>query len=267
MEKFKTNPSFRTLVVLAAAAAICLIGLAGAAGTQAALVYESNEYAARIAQTHLGVALVEQSGEGSEPVVVNVGDEGKSYLGSAAEGAEGNLLPTTTVTATKDGETTTAERAVLLGDDEQMIPGKAYTEKLFARNASSDMAQYVRLTVRKYWTDAEGNKLYDVDPALIVLGETGDGWVKSESESNDERLVFYYATQLGQGETTSAAIESIMLDPAVLTSDQLKAAASEQAPEYRITLQADVDAVQTKHAAEAAKSAWGIDITALGLNW
>lgn len=272
MNKIKGAISFRTLALLAAAMLLCLIGLAGAMGTRAALVYESEQYEARIAQTHLGVALLEQTGDEASPVVVNVGTEGVAYIGDADASVKGNLLRTTSVeeeVTTGEGEdqkteTVTTEKAVFLGDDKQMIPGKAYSEKLFAQNASTDMGQYVRLTIRKYWADEEGNKLYNMDPSLIVLEEAGGNWVKSESESDDEKLVFYYAPVLGAGQTTTEAIKSIKLDSKIT---EMKDQLAESGAKYHMCLSADVDAVQTKHAADAAKSAWGVDVDALGLNW
>lgn len=252
MDKIKGTISFRTLVLLFAAMLLCAIGLVGAVGaTQAQLVFESEQYEARIAQTHLGVALLEQSGTETEPVVVNIGKEGQAYMEGSTDG---RLLR-------EDAE----GASIVLGEDKQMIPGKTYAEQIFAQNASVDMGQYVRLTVYKYWTDNDGNKLYDMDPALIVLEEAGNGWVKSEAESTDERLVFYHAAQLAPQEVTGAAISSIKLDPEILNmKDQLKAM---DISEFKVHLSADVDVVQTKHAPDAAKSAWGVDISELGLNW
>ena len=35
----------------------------------------------------------------------------------------------------------------------------------------------------------------------------------------------------------------------------------------RVALSAQVDSVQTSYAVDAAKSAWGVDVKALGLGW
>ena len=51
-----------------------------------------------------------------------------------------------------------------------------------------------------------------------------------------------------------------MIDPSVI--DLLGDDAS-----VRVALSAQVDSVQTSYAVDAAKSAWGVDVKALGLAW
>lgn len=251
------------MILLIGAVLLCAIGLTGAVGaTQAALSFESEQYQARMAQTHLGVALMEQSGASEEAIVVNVGDEGTRLKFEGSK--EGKLLQQ----MSGEGEDATL---VVLDGDKQMIPNKPYTEKIFAKNASN-MSEYVRLTIRKYWVDGDGNKLYNADPALIELGVAKDsGWKLSEAESTDEMLVFYFAGALEAGATTPAVIDSIKLSSAVVeANDRLKALVGEDG-NTQICLAAEVDAVQTSHVADAVKSAWGVDLGTLkesiGLNW
>ena len=66
------------MILLIGAVLLCAIGLTGAVGaTQAALSFESEQYQARMAQTHKGDALMEQTGSRDEAIVVNMGDEAK----------------------------------------------------------------------------------------------------------------------------------------------------------------------------------------------
>ena len=160
-------PSRIALIVCAAALVGCLVMMA-VTPARSALVYQSNEYEAEIQQTHIGVALTEN---------------GKEVSG------DNDLLK---------------DQVYLLGGDDTLKPGKTYPEALAVKNISSDMDEYVRLTVRKYWAigekqDAQGNdarvKSALRDPSFIELefdeNSTGS-WVYSEEESTPERLVFYY---------------------------------------------------------------------------
>lgn len=263
MNETRSVISSRTMILLIGAVLLCAIGFTGAIGaTQAQLTYQSDDYQARIAQTHLGVALLEQSGDSNEAVVVNVGDEG-DRLGFEGD-RSGRLLEQTD----SDGN------LLILGNDKQMIPGKVYTEKISAQNASN-MGEYVRITIRKHWADENGNKLYNVAPGLLDLIKLGipenSNWVKSDAESTDETLVFYYKGVLDAGAISSTAvIDSIKLDPIIANVGDALKAANNGNPNVRVCLVAEVDAVQTNHVADAVKSAWGVDLNtlnALGLDW
>lgn len=250
MRQFVSSLSLRTKALAVGAALLILIGLAGTVGVaQAQLTYFSAEHRADIQQTHLGVALTEQTGDEGEARTVAVGN---AVEGTA--GAEGALLQ-------EDGK-------LLLGGDESMVPGKTYDEKISAQNTSADMGEYVRLTVRKYWTNEAGDKLPGLNPELIELDyDKGNSvWVYSESESTPERMVFYCQSMVPAGTTVAPAVTGIKVLPAALNDAALKVQAASDSG-LRVGLSAQVDSVQTNHAVAAAKSAWGVDVTALGLNW
>lgn len=226
MENTKTISS--RSIILMIVGALILLGL-GAAGivqsSRAQLAYFSEDYVAGIGQTHLGVNLTENG------VVV----EGEDAL--LADGGK-----------------------AMLSGDSQMIPGKAYPEAISVEN-DTDMGEYVRLTVRKYWENADGIKTPAIDPALIELTCNSEDWVLNQDECTPERLVFYYKYALDpHAQAATPAVSAITLDPAVLS------VLAEDAS-VRVGLSAQVDSVQTSHAADAAKSAWGVDIAKLGLEW
>lgn len=143
----------------------------------------------------------------------------------------------------------------------EMIPGKAYQEEISAQN-ETDMGEYVRITVRKYWETPDGAKDATVDPKLILLEpDDNSDWVLNPAESTDERLVFYYKHVLDpKAKANTPALSTITLD-----SDVLKKLG--EGFEGRVALSAQVDSVQTSYAVDAAKSAWGVDVKALGLDW
>lgn len=236
--------------LLSAGVVLCLV--AGATNfARAALEYQSDKYVAEIQQTHIGVALTEQTGAEAEPRVVS---------------GENQLIQ---------------DLALLCGTDEGANPEIAfdtpYDERLSALNVSEDRDEYVRLTVRKYWAEganpSEAQKVSHLNPAHIVLGfdeaSTGD-WVYSAEESSAERLVFYYKKLLRAGE----AAETPAVTTLSVSSDLAEAAAVKgTAEDYSncwIALSAQVDSVQSRNAVAAAQSAWGIDVTQfadLGLDW
>ena len=225
MSEVKSASPRTVRMMVLAAAVLLVVGIAGVVqSTQAQLVFMSENYVAEFAQTHIGVALTEND-------VVVEGDDA--------------LL---------------ADPEALLGGDAQMIPGKAYAERLSAVN-TTDMGEYVRLTVRKYWADADGAKNPLLDPALIQLTYDSEDWVLNPEESTDERLVFYYRHLLDAHEAAAApAVKTIAIDPSVST-------ATGDFSQCRVALSAQVDSVQINYADDAAKSAWGVDVDALGLEW
>ena len=225
MSEVKSASPRTVRMMVLAAAVLLVVGIAGVVqSTQAQLVFMSENYVAEFAQTHIGVALTEND-------VVVEGDDA--------------LL---------------ADPEALLGGDAQMIPGKAYAERLSAVN-TTDMGEYVRLTVRKYWADADGAKNPLLDPALIQLTYDTEDWVLNPEESTDERLVFYYRHLLDAHEAAAApAVKTIAIDPSVST-------ATGDFSRCRVALSAQVDSVQINYADDAAKSAWGVDVDALGLEW
>lgn len=238
------------LIVLVAAMAGCLMMIA-VSPARSALTYFSADYIAEIQQTHIGVALTENDRVVSE---------------------EGRLIANPEALLKRP----TAENPDNV--DRFMIPGEVYDECLSVQNRSSDMDEYVRLTVRKYWATGEAPAEGQIDaraktdrlnPALIQLRFDDDAaryWVRSDAECTPEREVYYYKTVLPKGQTAAwPAVTGISIDPAIKD-------AQEDYSHCWLALEAQVDSVQVNNAIEAAKSAWGIDMTQpaftdQGLNW
>lgn len=130
---------------------------------------------------------------------------------------------------------------------------------------------YVRVSLYKYWLDAEGNKDTSLSPELIALHLTpGENWLIDEASSTPERTVLYYRLRLKSGETTDPLSDILTLDPAVTS------AVSETRTEKdgftvirrtydydgcRFMLEARADGVQTHSAEAAILSAWGLKVS------
>lgn len=250
------------LIILAGALVGCLVMMA-VSPARAKLEFFSPDYVAEIQQTHIGVKLTEKTGDEAEFRIVSGDDQ---------------LIQ---------------QQDKLLGADLETGPqlDKMYPEALSVKNASDDMDEYVRLTVRKYWATSvpaattaaasatasaeelanKPQKDATLNPAHIQLAydakSEGD-WVFSAEESTDERLVFYYKHVLKAGEhASSPAVTSIGVSSS-LRDDP--AAANGAYAQCYLGLAAQVDSVQVNNAVDAAKSAWGIDVTKFeqyGLDW
>ncbi len=215
--------------------------------TRAALTYISENYTMQMEVQDIGVTLVERSAQGTKDIT------NRDYTGSG-----GNWNQT---------------QGALLSDmlketNGQLEIGRNYTEELSVRNTGT-IDQYVRVTILKNWTDANGKKLTNLAPSLIVLNLTQNGWIRDDKASTEERTVLYWPYPLKVGETTAAFSSSICIDEAVMskvtktseTQDGLTTiTTSYNYDGAQFNLEVEVDAVQTHNAVDAIKSAWGVDV-------
>ncbi len=244
----KLLPPAATAVMFVAAMALLLFG--SVEGTRAALTYYSETYASRVQMYDIGVSLLE-NGER-----VSWRDYNSSADGTWDENT-GVLL------------------AHMLEEGESLKLGKTYPEQLSVAN-SGTINQYVRVTIYKYWTDAEGTKLPNLSPELIRLNlvNLDTDWILDEEASTPERTVLYYNKLLyAEGEGVSETplfADAITVDAMVATKVHQKVEESGgyttitttydyDGTQFRI--EAKVDAVQEHNAKDAVLSAWGKNVT------
>ena len=235
----KRSFPFRPALLLGAAAVLLLGSTVGS--TRAALTYYSENYAAQVSMSSIGVTLLEN---GERVSSRDYRDDGEW------------------------SETTGELLTNMLGEGEKFTPGKSYQEKLSVEN-SGNIDAFVRVIITKSWQDAGGNKATELDPELIQLELTeGSGWVRHDGEDySPERMVFYYTEALAPGTVTGFLSDSIRIDPAiakdvtVVTQDDGTTRYEYTYNGYKFCLEAEVDAVQMHNAEDAIKSAWGVDVT------
>ena len=75
------------------------------------------------------------------------------------------------------------------------------------------------------------------------------------------RALFYYKDVLKAGHSSEPAVTGIRV------SEQITKNVKEDYSKCWLAISAQVDSVQVNNAADAAKSAWGVDIADLGLDW
>ena len=240
MKKFS-----KKVIVLLVAAALLLISSA-VGSTRAALTYYSENYAAEVTVSNIGVTLLENDNKVSY----------RNYIGDGKwDGDKGVLLKN------------------MLAEGEELILGKDYQEELNVYNSGS-IDSYVRVILTKKWIDAEENVDQTLDPALIELDlVTDNGWVVDEDASTPERVVLYYTDILPVDSYTPDFTSKLSINPIlqtkVIETKETTVVGNKtyttinfeyEYDGYTFNLEAEVDAVQTHNAVDAIKSAWGIDV-------
>lgn len=148
--------------------------------------------------------------------------------------------------------------------------GKRYSYEISVKN-SGDIDTYVRMIIKKTIQDANGDKDTTISPELIELEFSDEDWIIAEDQSTPERTVCYYKKILEMGSTTPNLINSIKVDNSIGKISTEKLVTDENGyetievvyagAEKSFNLDMEVDAVQTHNAADAIKSAWGVNVT------
>lgn len=242
-----------TIVAFVLAAGLLLFSSIG--GARAALTYFSQTYASRVRMYDIGVTLQENGERVSW----------RDYDYELADGSWDQLVP--------------GPLLAHMLDDGPLQYGRAYREELNVRN-SGTINEYVRVTVYKYWEDANGNKRTDLDPSLIDLHlvNVGDIWQEDVAARTQERTVLYYtrllraATYDDDGNQLTVAEQTpLFADTLTINGDVVRTVSRTTLEdgslrvEYmydgaRFVVVAHVDAVQENNAEAAALSAWGREV-------
>lgn len=268
LRQFLLSPATTVLAFVLAAGLLLFSGIGGA---RSALTYFSETYASRVQMFDIGVTLEENYAKKGDAAAVSYRNYNSAADGSWNE-ATGVLLGT------------------MLEDagDANLVIGKEYDEELTIKN-SGTINQFARVTIYKYWSDPNGNKIdpngdglgtTELEPSLIDLHLVNDNtWIKDEDASTDERTVLYYSKLLNAGERSVPFTDKLKIKDVVgRTVTQTKTGDEKYRKittvytydKYRFTIEVTVDAVQEHNAQDAIKSAWGRDVsisgTSLSLN-
>ena len=239
MSKKKRMPLGGLTVALLSASVVLLAG-STVGSARAALTYYSENYGAQVEVSNIGVSLVE-----NDKVISK-----RDYASNGKwDEATGDLL-----TGLKE---------------EKIVPGKQYEEAIKVTNSGS-IDSYVRVILKKSWTNKEGVKDTTLSPDLIDLNlKEESGWVIDKNASTKERTILYYTGILPAGKSTPALSDTLTIDGSIATKvkqdvtekDGYKTITTTYAYDgYNFQLEAEADAVQTHNAQDAIKSAWGVDV-------
>lgn len=253
--KNKGKLSKRTLGLLAAT--LVLVLATGGMGARAALSIFSQDYNAEFEMDHLDVALIENGEVAGEKDPQDLEKGQLLYHGHKDDGLQ----------------------------DGRLEPGRVYKEEIGARNLS-DTQEYVRMSIRAYWTytDEKGNRVKDneLDPGLIELyyvddaGKQSDyndsAWKLNAAETTTERKV-YYLTDVLEGKKDSALlfnkfrVSDDIIKNVTIETETIKEGDTTQTiytyiydyDGYRACIEADVQSIQTHNGADAVTSLWGVE--------
>ena len=232
--KNKRNSTSKRVTAILTVAAVALIAIGSVTGARAALTYSAT-YRSDFATQNIGVGLVEKTGDNAQASIAD----------------DGALLTN------------------LVGDGETFIAGKNYDEQLMAEN-TGDIDEYVKMTVRKYWTDADGKRV-DLDPQLIQLTFNTNDWIVVDKDTSDETVVLYYRNQLTTDDPVSTpAVTNLAVDSSIANIVTQSGDTTIHTEYYynglMVGLDVDVDGVQTHHADDAIISAWGADLDGISVS-
>lgn len=201
---------------------------------------------------------------------------------------EANLtLSSLDVSLTENGEARADGSTLLenLTDGERFAFGKKYAEDLAAVNEGSQ-PEYVRVTINKYWLEPNGSvwtKDTSLSPDYIEPGWVSDGWVMadgskpSRANTTGEQVVLYSVNPLQPGQSLSF-MNTLRISPDVLgkaepeyIDQKVEGGVYYVTTKYKYEnrefgIDVEVASVQTHNAADAIKSAWGIDAAKAGIN-
>lgn len=241
MKKKRKSFAIKPVALLSVSALLLAGSTVGS--TRAALTYYSENYAAEVTVSSIGVSLVENGNIVSNRDYNHKNDQWNETSGNLLEG--------------------------MLEEGENLVPGKTYDEVLSVKNSGS-IDTYVRVLIYKNWTK-DGKKDTTLSPELIELNLTeGSGWVEDKAASTAERTVLYYTGILSPGASAPAFADTLKIDSSI--AKKVTETVSTDANGYKtitttydydgyqFNIEAEVDAVQTHNAKDAIKSAWGVDV-------
>lgn len=275
-----TKLSKRTLALLTATA--LLFGGGSFAVTKAELTYFSNEYTAEFELNHLQVHLIENGVDvchDNNKSIYTVHRTDDKVAQEKKAKYRGNLVEYLGYKNEDSHYGNTA--AYKLGEPGKVEPGRTYKEELSARNGNN-VDEYVRIIIRKYWVDRDGNKSTVMDPALIKLTYDGSdynsgAWAVNSKEHTDESDTYYLRSMLGANETSELLFNELTIDGVVAelgnkttttTTTVEKQGTAEQKvtvityrydyDDFTFYIEADVQAIQTHNGPDAVMSMWGV---------
>ena len=157
---------------------------------------------------------------------------------------------------------------------EKVEPSRTYDDTVGVHN-DGEAPEYVRVLVRKYWTDKDGNKTTALKPEMIET-KLADGWIEKDGGS-DETAIYYLKNQLPVGED-AVLFENLSISKDVMANGEGKTVDSKtedgktktvitytyEYDGYTFNVEAEAQSVQTHHASDAIKSVWGVNASVSG---
>lgn len=172
--------------------------------------------------------------------------------------------------------------------DAGVQPGVVYNDDFRVKNTGT-IDEYVRVVIYKYWTQ-DGKKDFSGDAKLIELGlSDSENWILDEKNSTDEKTILIYAYPIApaggseEGESIPVGVTDVFMESLSINGDIKKDYKVIEKTEHTeggkiyttiiydyayngkgVKIELEADGVQTHHAEDAIKSAWGLDVSIAG---
>lgn len=141
------------------------------------------------------------------------------------------------------------------------VPGDRYPHVVYAEN-TKDYTLYLRIGVTKYWENADGQKNFYANPALIELvTEHPEDWIVLQNDPNDEVAYYYYKYPLKAGEATSNVLDAIQISNEITNHDvTAEDGTVVNFTDLSVKLSFEADAVQQANGPAAMLATWGTQV-------
>ena len=263
MKKIMRSPVM-TALLFVLATVMLFAGTIG--GTQAVFADTSSDYLSQLSMKHIGVALYENGGWVGERTYDDDTHGGDSKTGESKGWKVNEHDGPLVMNNLKQKGAETGDKLIKIG--------KTYPFEITASNTGT-IPHYLRMVVYRYWVDENGNKIIDTryDPQMIktAFGSNdynSDAWYK-DPFSTPERSIYYYRSILPVGGMTAPLYDKLNISTEIRNFVSIKDGQYEYFYNGRqFEVYIEVDAVQTHHAQDAWRSAWGVPgeiLTTLGI--
>lgn len=141
-------------------------------------------------------------------------------------------------------------------DDTAVKPGDIIASNYAVKNpaTNTNITEYVRVTITKYWKNINGEKIFDKDAGKIKMNLVNENdWLVLRQTA--EQTVLVYKHPLAAGESTDVFLKSLTLDTKLTGYENCRAGLDVTAE--AVQYQKDNQELNAK----AILSAWGVEAT------
>ena len=151
---------------------------------------------------------------------------------------------------TEEGTQTLSDGTVVL---DNVSPGATIDKQLYVENVK-ESPSYIRVTLTKYWEDADGVKLPEKAAEQIIVDPLDEtNWIVQRDKANDEVIYMYYKAPIETGEVTTNFLNQVKIAQSGADLDN-------SYTNLKAKVDVEVDAIQQYAAQDAILAEWGLEV-------
>lgn len=134
----------------------------------------------------------------------------------------------------------------------KVVPGERIDYPIKVKN-TGDYPLYAKITVKKYWSEAN-KKNYNGNSSLItLLNKNGDDWIMDDkTDMNNKEVVYFYSRKpIEPNKMSSEFISQVAISENVSVKDRT----------LNLNVDCTVDAIQNIDVKNAMMAEWGLDVS------